>query len=174
MPFSDMGMCPDVIMNPHGFPSRMTVGKIIELVKLLCITACCASLTRVLQRQLCKLGCRQVWHMCWPSSIWNCVWWNKWLRRSCWVRRWVQFILNPNDPFLIELSETLRLRREASSTLLKYGFSYVGKDMLYSGISGEPLQVYIFMGPVFYQKLKHMVMDKMHARAHRAVSLVSF
>mmetsp|Transcript_2721 Transcript_2721/g.8932 ORF Transcript_2721/g.8932 Transcript_2721/m.8932 type:complete len:151 (+) Transcript_2721:2506-2958(+) len=37
--------------------------------------------------------------------------------------------------------------------------------MLYSGISGEPLRVYVFMGPVFYQKLKHMVMDKMHARA---------
>ena len=38
--------------------------------------------------------------------------------------------------------------------------------MLYSGASGEPLKVYIFMGPVFYQKLKHMVMDKMHARAY--------
>ena len=34
MPVSDFGVCPDVVMNPHGFPSRMTVGKIIELVLL--------------------------------------------------------------------------------------------------------------------------------------------
>lgn len=41
----------------------------------------------------------------------------------------------------------------------------MAKDLLTSGITGEPLKAYIFMGPLFYQKLKHMVMDKMHARA---------
>lgn len=55
--------------------------------------------------------------------------------------------------------------REASQELLAYGYSYIGKDLLYSGTSGDPLRAFVFMGPVFYQKLKHMVMDKMHSRA---------
>ena len=45
----------------------------------------------------------------------------------------------------------------ACETLVKHGYSYVGKDIMTSGITGEPMQSYIFAGPVFYQKLKHMV-----------------
>lgn len=32
MPFDQFGVCPDLIMNPHGYPSRMTVGKLMELL----------------------------------------------------------------------------------------------------------------------------------------------
>ncbi|CAB0019412.1 unnamed protein product [Nesidiocoris tenuis] len=49
--------------------------------------------------------------------------------------------------------------------LIKHGFNYQGKDFFYSGINGEPLEAYIYSGPVYYQKLKHMVQDKMHARS---------
>ncbi len=54
---------------------------------------------------------------------------------------------------------------DVSQILSQHGFSYSGKDMLTSGITGEQIGAYIFMGPVYYQKLKHQVMDKMHARA---------
>jgi DNA-directed RNA polymerase beta subunit len=39
------------------------------------------------------------------------------------------------------------------------------KDYITSGITGEGIAAYIFYGPVYYQKLKHMVKDKMHARS---------
>jgi len=114
MPFSDLGMCPDVIMNPHGFPSRMTVGKIIELVAGK--AAVCAG--------------RQAYGTAFGEG-----------RGSA------------------------DHAKVASQELVAHGFSYVGKDILYSGTEGTPFRAYIFMGPVFYQKLKHMVVDKMHARA---------
>merc|ERR1719310_520419 len=54
---------------------------------------------------------------------------------------------------------------ECSRMLVEKGFNYSGKDYVTSGLTGEPLSAYIFFGPIYYQKLKHMVMDKMHARA---------
>jgi DNA-directed RNA polymerase III subunit RPC2 len=114
MPFNDEGICPDLVMNPHGFPSRMTVGKLIEFV---------AGKAGVM------VG-RQAY----------------------------------GTAFGEEFGSADRVA-ECSATLVQRGFSYVGKEIITSGTSGEPLLTYIFQGPVFYQKLKHMVMDKMHARA---------
>ena len=64
---------------------------------------------------------------------------------------------------------------DMSQILIDHGFSYAGKDMLTSGITGQPLEAYVYFGPIYYQKLKvgagsgiadiqHMVQDKMHAR----------
>uniref|UniRef100_A0A5B7BSZ0 DNA-directed RNA polymerase subunit beta n=1 Tax=Davidia involucrata TaxID=16924 RepID=A0A5B7BSZ0_DAVIN len=112
-PFSERGICPDLIMNPHGFPSRMTVGKMIELLGS-------------------KAG---------VSSG----------------------RFHYGSAFGEPSGHADRVEA-ISETLVKHGFSYNGKDFIYSGITGLPLQAYIFMGPIYYQKLKHMVLDKMHAR----------
>ncbi|KAF3989455.1 hypothetical protein FT662_02821 [Candidozyma haemuli var. vulneris] len=109
LPFNDDGISPDIIMNPHGFPSRMPVGKMMEL-----ISGKAGVLNGSLEYGTCFGG----------SKL-----------------------------------------EEMSQILVDKGFNYSGKDMLYSGITGECLQAYIFFGPIYYQKLKHMVLDKMHARA---------
>ena len=109
MPFTDDGIVPDVIMNPHGFPSRMTVGKLLELV---------AGKAGVL------IGEPQYGTAFGGSKV-----------------------------------------EDMMDILVSHGFSYTGKDFLTSGITGEPLPAYVFMGPIYYQKLKHMVADKMHSRA---------
>ena len=59
----------------------------------------------------------------------------------------------------------LACRRNSLALQIQHGFSYSGKDMLTNGTTGEPLEANIFMGPVYYQKLKHMVVDKIHARS---------
>lgn len=109
MPFNDQGISPDIIMNPHGFPSRMTVGKMMELL---------SGKAGVLD------GSLQYGTAFGGSKV-----------------------------------------EDMSDLLLKHGFSYSGKDYLTSGITGEALQFYVFFGPIYYQKLKHMVQDKMHSRS---------
>lgn len=60
-----------------------------------------------------------------------------------------------------------------STTNLPVSIPFPGKDILTSGITGDTLESYIFTGPVFYQKLKHMVLDKMHARARGPRALLT-
>jgi DNA-directed RNA polymerase III subunit RPC2 len=109
MPFSESGWRPDLIMNPHGFPSRMTVGKLIELL---------AGKSAALDGRL-KYG-----------------------------------TAFGGDKV-----------KDIADILVRNGYSYSGKDCLISGITGEYLKCYIFAGPIFYQRLKHLVADKIHARA---------
>jgi DNA-directed RNA polymerase III subunit RPC2 len=114
LPFSELGHVPDLIMNPHGFPSRMTVGKLLEIL-------------------VGKAGVydgRQAY-----SSAFG------------------------------EEHGSADTAAGASEALIRNGLNYTGKEILYSGINGEPIDAYIFSGPCFYQKLKHMVLDKAHARA---------
>jgi DNA-directed RNA polymerase III subunit RPC2 len=109
MPFAETGWCPDLIMNPHGFPSRMTVGKMLELISG-------------------KGG-----------------------------------VLHGKQAYGTVFGGTSR--EDISLQLIAKGFHPSGKDYLTSGITGEALECYIFQGPIYYQKLKHMVMDKIHARS---------
>jgi len=117
MPFSDRGIVPDLIMNPHGFPSRMTVGKMIEFV---------AGKAGVFEGQF---------------------------------RYGTAF---DGDKLTV-----------CAESLVRAGYNYNGKDFVYSGMTGEPLRAFVFSGPIFYQKLKHMVKDKMHARARGPRALLT-
>eukprot|EP01013_Petalomonas_cantuscygni_P043769 TRINITY_DN8444_c0_g1_i1.p1 TRINITY_DN8444_c0_g1~~TRINITY_DN8444_c0_g1_i1.p1 ORF type:complete len:1174 (+),score=284.30 TRINITY_DN8444_c0_g1_i1:192-3713(+) len=117
MPFSRAGVVPDLVMNPHGFPSRMTVGKMLEQI---------ASKAAV-----------------------------------CDGRRRFGTVFAA-DPVL-----------ETSTDLLRCGLSYGGKELMTSGTSGEPMPGFVFFGPIYYQKLKHMVQDKIHARARGRVSALT-
>ncbi|KAK5660953.1 hypothetical protein OQA88_12328 [Cercophora sp. LCS_1] len=111
LPFSDTGLVPDIIMNPHGFPSRMTVGKLFE-----CLTGKAAVIE----------GNKEYGF---------------------------------GDAFRSHPVESM------GQVLIDHGFEWAGKDYFTSGITGEPQEAYIFNGPIYYQRLKHMVQDKMHSRS---------
>ncbi|GFZ02443.1 nuclear RNA polymerase A2 [Actinidia rufa] len=62
-------------------------------------------------------------------------------------------------------SESKSLVDELGSMLASCGFNYHGSEVLYSGVYGTELTCEIFMGPVYYQRLRHMVSDKYQVRS---------
>jgi DNA-directed RNA polymerase II subunit RPB2 len=109
MPFTGSGLRPDLIMNPHAVPSRMTIAQLME----------------------CIFG------------------------KIC-VRKGT---LGDGTPYSHLKVEELRAQ------MLELGMHPYGNEILYNGQTGEMMQAEIFMGPTFYQRLKHMVNDKAHSRS---------
>lgn len=112
MPFSESGIQPDVIINPHAFPSRMTIGMFVE------------SLAG-------KAGA-------------------------------LHGLAQDSTPF--KFNEEHTAADYFGHQLMKAGYNYHGNEPMYSGITGEEFQCDIYLGVVYYQRLRHMVNDKYQVR----------
>ena len=109
--FRIVGIVPDIIINAHCIPSRMTINQLLE-----CIGA--------------KSGvCLGKFRDCTPFS-----------KNSTNIIKYLQ------------------------NELQSYGFTNDGNEVMYNGFTGEKFKTTIFIGPTYYQRLKHLVKDKIHAR----------
>jgi DNA-directed RNA polymerase beta subunit len=109
IPFTKNGLKPDIIINPHAIPSRMTIGQLKETV---------------LGKVLVELG------------------------------------LFGDGTSFGQFNVT-----DICDELIKLGYEAHGNELLHNGLTGEQVECSVFMGPVFYQRLKHMVNDKTHSRS---------
>lgn len=117
IPFSRRGIKPDLIFNPHGIPSRLTVGYLIEMLAG-------------------KVG----------STTGKII---------------------DGTPFSGQKVD------EFEKQLKELGFRYDGKETMYDGITGKKMESKIYIGNMYYFKLRHMVKNKIHARASGKVALLT-
>ena len=109
MPFTAEGIRPDIIINPHAIPSRMTIAQLKETL---------------LGKVLIQMG-----------------------------------LFGDGTSFgKFDI-------KDIASELQKLGYESKGNELMYNGLTGEQIETSVFIGPVFYQRLKHMVSDKMHSRS---------
>jgi DNA-directed RNA polymerase II subunit RPB2 len=109
MPYTKNGLRPDIIINPHAIPSRMTIGQLKETI---------------LGKVLIELG-----------------------------------MFGDGTSFGEMDVKTI------AEELQKVGYESYGNEIMYNGFTGEQFETSVFIGPVFYQRLKHMVNDKQHSRS---------
>jgi DNA-directed RNA polymerase beta subunit/intein/homing endonuclease len=109
MPFTKNGLRPDIILNPHAIPSRMTIAQLAETL---------------LGKVLLELGMFGDGTSFGEMDVYTII-----------------------------------------NELKRCGYESHGNEILYDGCTGEQLETDIFIGPVYYQRLKHMVNDKEHSRA---------
>ena len=62
--------------------------------------------------------------------------------------------------------------QKISSLLEEYGYQLRGNEVFYNGFTGRKMNSQVFIGPTFYQRLKHMVDDKIHSRARGPVQIL--
>lgn len=111
MPFTANGLRPDMIINPHAIPTRMTIGQLVETI----IGKSCAIL----------------------GGYADCT-----------------AFSNEGAKF-----------EEFGKALTEIGkFSSSGNEIMFNGITGEQIEMEIFIGPTYYMRLKHMVKDKINYR----------
>jgi DNA-directed RNA polymerase II subunit RPB2 len=117
MPFTSDGITPDLIINPHCIPSRMTINQLLETVL--------------------GKGC------CMTGRFGNAT------------------------PFSTSSVNTVT---KICDQLESVGYERNGRETLYDPYTGKKIDAQVFMGPTYYQRLKHLVSDKMHARSKGQVT----
>ena len=113
MPFTKDGIVPDIIINPHAIPSRMTIAQLLECI----MGKACLS-----------VGTRG--------------------NASAFIHK------NKNEK-----------KDDFAKILQDSGYDKHGNEVMYNPRTGEQINTNIFIGPTYYQRLKHMVSDKVHSRS---------
>jgi len=61
----------------------------------------------------------------------------------------------------------------AKKVLVRNGFHHDGNEVVFLGHTGRKQSAQIFIGPTFYQRLRHLVDDKIHSRARGSLNLLT-